>query len=99
MVSIETKYFGYCKRCRILRASPKEGGFKKPTTDYKFMKTNTIQAIIAAVAAGIVIGLASTKLTGDYVAGLTATLGYLTVGAVVALANIDYRRSQRSYDA
>ncbi len=63
------------------------------------MKTNTIQVIIATVAAGIFIGLGSTKVTGDYVAGLTASIGYLTVAALVALANIDYRRSQRDYTA
>lgn len=63
------------------------------------MKTNTIQAIIATVAVGILLGIGSTKVTGDYLAGLTASLGYMTVAALVAMANIDYRRSQRDYTA
>lgn len=60
------------------------------------MKTNTIQTIISGVVAGIVAGIGSTKLTGNFAAGLAITVGYLVVAALVAFAVADYRR-QRSY--
>lgn len=63
------------------------------------MNKNMIQVISAAIATGALIGLGSMKLTGDYVLGAAAVLGYLTVAALVALGNIDYRRGQRTYTA
>ena len=72
---------------------------KKNQTDIKFMKTNTIQVITAVVATGLVAGLSSTKVTGDYVTGVAVTVGYLVVAAVVALAVADYRRNQLTYTA
>lgn len=99
MEIIETKYFGYCKGRCILRPSPQRVSNPRNKTDYKFMKNNTIQVIAAAIATGALIGFGSMKLTGDYVLGAAAGIGYLTVAALVAMANIDYRRSQRSYTA
>lgn len=63
------------------------------------MKKNTIQVISAAVVTGAVIGFGSTKLTGDYVLGAAAAIGYLTFLALVALGNIGSRRGQRTYSA
>jgi hypothetical protein len=63
------------------------------------MNKNTIQVITAAIATGAIIGFGSTKLTGDYVLGAAVAIGYLTVAALVALGNIDNRRSQRTYSA
>lgn len=63
------------------------------------MKTNTIKVIATTVAVGLVAGLSSTKVTGDYVTGVTVTVGYLVVAALVALAMADYRRDQRTYTA
>jgi hypothetical protein len=99
MTSIETKYFGYCNVGGILRASPKTGANNPKATDLNFMNKNTIQVISAALATGALIGFGSTKLTGDYVIGASAVIGYLTVAALVALGNIDSRRSERNYTA
>lgn len=63
------------------------------------MKTNTIQVIATTVAVGLVAGVSSTKVTGDYVTGVAVTIGYLVVAALVALAATDYRRNQRNYTA
>jgi len=63
------------------------------------MKTNTIPVIITAVIAGLVVGFASTKVTGDAVTGFTITLGYLTVAAVMAIAARDYRSNLKAYSA
>ena len=62
------------------------------------MKTNTIQVITATVAAGLIAGFGSIKVSGDYVSGLTAAVGFFAVAAIVALAVADYRRL-RSYNA
>jgi hypothetical protein len=62
------------------------------------MKTNTIQAITTTVAAGLIAGFGSTKVTGDYLTGIAVTVGYLAVAALVALAVADYRRN-RTYTA
>jgi hypothetical protein len=97
MNSIETKYFDYCKTCLIVSASPKQVAQVKNQTDIKFMKTNTIQVITTTVAAGLVAGVGSTKVTGDYVTGVAVTVGYFVVAALVALVVADYRRNQRSY--
>lgn len=58
------------------------------------MKTNTIQAIITTVAAGLIAGFGSTKVTGNYLTGIAVTVGYLAVAALVALAVADYRRNR-----
>jgi hypothetical protein len=63
------------------------------------MKTNTIKVIATTVAVGLVAGLSSTKVTGDYVTGVAVTVGYLAVAALVALTVADYRRDQRTYTA
>lgn len=63
------------------------------------MKTNTIQLITTTLAVAIVAGLASTKVTGDYVAGAAVGVAYLAVAALVAMAASDYRGSQRDYTA
>jgi hypothetical protein len=97
METIETKYFCYCKTCRILAASSKTGDPTKTKEDIKFMKTNTIQIIATTVAAGLVAGVGSTKVTGDYVTGVAITVGYFMVAALVALVVVDYRRNQRTY--
>lgn len=63
------------------------------------MKNNTIQAIIATIALGAIVGFSGTKITGDYLTGVAVTVAYLAVAAVVAMAASDYRGSQRSYTA
>lgn len=63
------------------------------------MKTNTIQVIVIAALAGLLVGFASTKVTGNAVAGFAITLGYLTVGAVAAIAARDYRSNLKAYSA
>lgn len=98
MVMIETKYFGYCKICRIVGPSPKQVAQDKTQTDINFMKTNTIQVITTTVAVALVAGFGSTKLTGDYLTGVTVSVAYLAVAALVAMAAADYRR-QSTYSA
>jgi hypothetical protein len=63
------------------------------------MKTNTIKVIASTVAVGLVAGLSSTKVTGDYLTGVAVAVGYLAVAALVALTVADYRRDQRTYNA
>ncbi len=77
----------------------KTGDPRKNQTDIQFMKTNTIKVIATTLAVGLVAGLGSTKVTGDYVTGVAVTVGYLVVAAVVALTVADYRREQRNYIA
>jgi hypothetical protein len=63
------------------------------------MKTNTIQVITLAAIAGLIVGFASTKVTGDAVTGFAITLGYLTVAALTAIAARDYRSNVKAYSA
>ena len=54
---------------------------------------------MTALTVSLFTGLASTRITGDYVTGVAAGVGYFAVAALVALAAADYRRSQRNYTA
>ncbi len=61
------------------------------------MKANMIQALAATVFTGILAGVISSQLTSDYLTAIAVTVGYLAVGALVALIAADYRRNQRGY--
>lgn len=61
------------------------------------MKANMIQAVAATVFTGILAGVISSQLTNDYLTAIAVTVGYLAVGALVALIAADYRRNQRGY--
>ncbi|AOS45040.1 hypothetical protein Verru16b_02109 [Lacunisphaera limnophila] len=63
------------------------------------MKNNTIQVITSTIAIAIVAGLGSTKVTGNYMAGVAVGVAYLAVAALLAMAASDYRGSQRGYSA
>jgi predicted lipid-binding transport protein (Tim44 family) len=88
MKTIETKYFGYRKLCRILR----------PTTK-TYMNTTTTNVLASTVTAGIFAGVIGIAVTGSSFAGAAIGVSYLTVAAVIAMAASDYRTSPRAYFA
>ena len=98
MITIETKYLGYCKECRILRQSLKQRLQQNQTT-ITFMKTNTIPAIITSVAIGILAGFGATRVSGDAVVGIATTLSFLAVAALFVIAAADYRSGTKPYFA
>lgn len=63
------------------------------------MKNNMIQTATATAFTGILVGVISSQLTSDYLTSIAVTVGYLAVGALVALISADYRRNQRGYSA
>jgi len=63
------------------------------------MNTNITKAITTAVAAGVLVGFGATKVTGNALTGIAVTVGYLTVGALVAIIATDYRPGNRGYTA
>lgn len=83
----------------IIRGNKAKGIHAKAPTKYISMKTNTIQVIVIAAIAGLLVGFASTKVTGDVVMGFAITLGYLTVAAVTAITARDYRSNLKAYSA
>jgi len=97
MITIETKYFGYCKECRILRQSLKERP-KQNQTKTTFMKTNTI-AIITSVAIGLIAGFGATRVTGDSILGIAVIMSSLAVAALFVIAAADYRSASKPYFA
>ncbi len=63
------------------------------------MKTNTINAITAAVLTGLIVGFGSTTVTGDLFAGLTVAVSVWAAIALVAMIAADYRTGPKAYFA
>jgi hypothetical protein len=63
------------------------------------MKNNMIQTVTAIAFTSLLVGVISSQLTSDYLTSIAVTVGYLAVGALVALISADYRRNQRGYSA
>lgn len=90
MGKIDTKYFYYCKPCRILLTSTQSvPRHNKPTCN--FMKNNMLQISLTAVVASSLALIAVTTIA--------ITVSYLAVAILVAVAAIDYRQGSKSYAA
>ena len=63
------------------------------------MKTNTIQAITAAVLTGLLAGFGSTTVTGNVFAGLAVAVSIWTAIALIAMIAADYRTAPKAYSA
>ena len=63
------------------------------------MKTNTIQAITAAVLTGLFAGFGSTTVTGNLFAGLAVAVSIWTAIALIAMIAADYRSGPKAYAA
>ena len=98
MNNIETKYFNYCKSCRMLPPAPRQvpqPNINQPT----FMKTNTRKAIVilSVVASGAIVMLAATKIAASYFELMAIGVSYTAVATLVALAIVDYRGNVKDY--
>lgn len=91
MVTIETKYLDYRKPCRILPAVTHTGATNTKQTNQVSMKTNTIKVITTIASLGLIAGLGSTTVTGNYLTAVAVTVSYLAVVALIAIAAADYR--------
>lgn len=60
------------------------------------MNTNTIQILTAVIGTTLVAGLASMTATDASINGIAATIAYLAVAAVGAIAISDYRASRKA---
>lgn len=88
MNRIETKYLDYCKQCRILRPAPRKVP-RQNNQPTKFMKNNTLQITLTAIAAS---GIALFAISNIAVA-----VSYVAVGILVAVAAVDYRQGPKHY--
>ena len=90
MYIIETKYFSYCKPCRILLPSTKSGANRNHKTP-NLMKHNTLHLTLTAIAASSLAMFAVTTIA--------VTVSYLAVAILVAVAAVDYRQGPKCYAA
>lgn len=88
MINIETKYLDYCKLCCILRPASKRVP-RQNNQPTKFMKNNTLQITLTAIAAS---GIALFAL-----ANIAVGVSYVAVGILVAVAAVDYRQGPKNY--
>lgn len=56
-----------------------------------FMKINKLHVMLTTAAIGIIGVLVTTSIPASYLSVLAATVSYLAVGVLVALAALDYR--------
>lgn len=89
MLSIESKYYDYCKSGSILCARLKKGHQQsKPI----YMNTNTIVKVtLSIISIGAVAFAATTHHTADYLPAMTEAVSYFAVVLLIAVAAIDYR--------
>lgn len=63
------------------------------------MKTNTIQIIATAVVTGLIAGIGSTSVTGNFLTGLAVAVSSWAVVALLVIATSDYRSGSKAYFA
>ena len=95
---IESKYLNYCKQCCIVVPAPNAGAQQKHQTT-NLMKTNTYQIAITAVATSGLALFAMTNHTAGFLPAIAASVSYITIVVLIALAAVDYRVGPRSYAA
>lgn len=88
---IDTKYFNYCKPCRILRSAPNHVPDQPTKQPPNLMKTNTLHLTLTAITASSLALIAVTTIA--------VTVSYLAVAILFAVAVVDYRQGPRNYAA
>ena len=63
------------------------------------MKTNTIQILATAVVTGLIAGIGSTSVTGNFLTGLAVAVSSWAVVALLVIAASDYRSGAKAYFA
>lgn len=95
---IESKYFSYCKQCRILRTCTSFGALKKYQLSH-FMKNTTFNIIIVLTAMGIVGLTIASKIASSNFELLPILVSYAAVVVLAALTMSDYRTNTKGYSA
>lgn len=93
---IESKYFSYCKQCRILRPCTSLGALKKYQLSH-FMKNTTFNIIIGLTVMGIVGLTIASKIAASNFELLPIVVSYAAVAGLAALTMSDYRTNTRGY--
>jgi hypothetical protein len=98
METIETKYLGYCKPCRILPQDQIRTLRRKHQPTY-FMKTTNNKVLVITLAISAVALVAGSKMAASFVPAVAIGAAYVAVAMLYALAVVDYRLGPKSYSA
>ncbi len=97
MDSIESKYFIYYKPCRIVCPCTKTVPNRNIKESSNFMKTNTLNAMLAVATLGIVTLIAASRGAAGHFELLPILVSYIAVAILASLAASDYRVGAKPY--